>query len=60
LDLIAQFFNVFNRASATAINPFFGTSAVALPGFGRPIQDIAPGKSSSPQTSSTRKRPAGR
>ena len=42
LDLIAQFFNVFNRASATAINPFFGTGAVALPSFGQPIQDIGP------------------
>jgi outer membrane receptor for ferrienterochelin and colicin len=42
LDLIAQFFNIFNHPSATAINPFFGTGVVALPGFGRPIQDISP------------------
>jgi hypothetical protein len=42
LDLIAQFFNLFNHVSATAINPFFGTGAVALPGFGQPIQGVIP------------------
>jgi hypothetical protein len=42
VDLIAQFFNLFNRASATAINPFFGTGAAALAGFGQPIQSISP------------------
>jgi carboxypeptidase family protein/TonB-dependent receptor-like protein len=40
LDLIAQFFNLFDHVSATAINPFFGTGAVALPGFGQPIQGV--------------------
>ena len=33
LDLIAQFFNLFNHTSATAINPFFGTGALPLPGY---------------------------
>ena len=42
LDLIAQFFNLFNHVSATAINPFFGAGAVALPGFGQPIQGVTP------------------
>jgi hypothetical protein len=42
LDLITQFFNLFNHASATAINPFFGTGTVPLAGYGRPIQDFSP------------------
>jgi Carboxypeptidase regulatory-like domain/TonB dependent receptor/TonB-dependent Receptor Plug Domain len=42
LDLIAQFFNLFNHVSATALNPFFGPGAVALPGFGQPIQGVSP------------------
>jgi len=42
VDLVAQFFNLFNHVSATAINPFFGTGAVPLPGFGQPIQEIGP------------------
>jgi len=42
LDLITQFFNLFNHTSATAINPFFGTGAVPLPGYGQPIQDFSP------------------
>ena len=42
VDLAAQFFNLFNHVSASAINPFFGTSAVPLAGFGRPIQGVSP------------------
>jgi hypothetical protein len=42
LDLITQFFNLFNHTSATAINPFFGTGAVPLPRYGQPIQDFSP------------------
>ena len=42
LDVIAQFFNLFNHVSASAINPFFGTGAVPLAGFGRPIQGVSP------------------
>jgi outer membrane receptor protein involved in Fe transport len=42
LDLITQFFNLFNRTSAAAINPFFGTGAVPLRGYGQPIQDFSP------------------
>jgi outer membrane receptor protein involved in Fe transport len=41
VDLIAQFFNLFNRVNASAINPFFGTGAVPLAGFGRPIQGVS-------------------
>src|ERR1700681_2795915 len=42
VDLAAQFFNLFNHVSASAINPFFGTSAVPLVRFGRPIQGVSP------------------
>jgi outer membrane receptor for ferrienterochelin and colicin len=42
LDLITQFFNLFNHTSAAAINPFFGTGTVPLPGYGQPIQDFSP------------------
>ena len=42
LDVIAQFFNLFNHVSASAINPFFGTGSVPLAGFGRPIQGVIP------------------
>jgi hypothetical protein len=41
VDLIAQFFNLFNRVNASAINPFLGTGAVPLAGFGRPIQGVS-------------------
>jgi outer membrane receptor for ferrienterochelin and colicin len=42
MDLAAQFFNLFNHVSASAINPFYGTNAVPLAGFGRPIQGVSP------------------
>jgi hypothetical protein len=42
LDLITQFFNLFNHTSATAINAFFGTGTVPLRGFGQPIQNFSP------------------
>jgi hypothetical protein len=42
LDLIAQFFNLFNHDAATAINPFFGTGVVAIPTFRQPIQTVIP------------------
>ena len=42
VDLVAQFFNLFNHVSATAINPFFGSGTLPLAGFGRPIQGINP------------------
>ncbi len=41
LDLVAEFFNLFNHVNASAINPFFGTSTVPLAGFGRPIQGVS-------------------
>ena len=42
LDLITQVFNLFNHPSAAAINPFFGSGAVPLPGYGHSIQDFGP------------------
>jgi len=42
VDLAAQFFNLFNHVSASAINPFFGMGAVPLAGYGRPIQGVSP------------------
>ncbi len=42
MDVIAQFFNLFNHVSASAINPFFGTGAIPVAGFGRPIQGVIP------------------
>jgi len=42
LDVIAQFFNLLNHVSASAINPFFGAGSVPLAGFGRPIQGVIP------------------
>jgi outer membrane receptor for ferrienterochelin and colicin len=42
LDMITQVFNLFNHTSAAAINPFFGSGAVPLSGYGRPVQDFSP------------------
>lgn len=38
LDLVAEFFNLFNHPNAAAINPYFGTGFTSLAGFGQPIQ----------------------
>ena len=38
LDLVAEFFNLFNRTNIAQINPVFGSSLSPLPGFGRPIE----------------------
>jgi hypothetical protein len=37
LDLVAEAFNLFNRANVAQINPFFGAGAVSQPGFLQPI-----------------------
>src|SRR3989475_3208969 len=41
VDVIAQFFNLFNHVSASAINASFGTGSVPLAGFGQPIQGVS-------------------
>jgi hypothetical protein len=38
LDLVTEFFNLFNRANVAQINPVFGPNLTPMPGFGRPIE----------------------
>jgi hypothetical protein len=40
LDVVADFFNLFNRANVSQINPVFGSNLTAMPGFGQPIEGI--------------------
>ena len=40
LDLVAEAFNLFNRANVAQINPVFGVGAAAQPGFLQPITGI--------------------
>jgi hypothetical protein len=36
-DLVAEFFNLFNSANGTEINPVFGSGLMPIPGFKQPI-----------------------
>jgi hypothetical protein len=38
LDLVAEFFNLFNRANVSQINPVFGSGPTPIPGFAKPVQ----------------------
>ncbi|HKV27054.1 MAG TPA: TonB-dependent receptor [Candidatus Acidoferrales bacterium] len=38
LDLVAEAFNLFNHPNVAEINPYFGSGASSLPGFGAPIE----------------------
>ena len=38
LDLVAEFFNLFNRANVAQVNPVFGPNLTPIPGFGRAIE----------------------
>ena len=38
LDLVAEFFNLFNRSNIAQINPVFGQDVTPISGFGRPIE----------------------
>ena len=38
LDVVAEFFNLFNRPNVAQINPVFGSNLTPLPGFGKPIE----------------------
>ena len=42
LDLVVEFFNLFNRPSVMSINPVYGSGAVPLSTFGAPIAFAAP------------------
>jgi len=37
LDVVAEFFNVFNSANVSQINPVFGSDLTPMPGFRQPI-----------------------
>lgn len=37
LDVVTEFFNLFNSENANLINPLFSSGLTPIPGFGRPI-----------------------
>ena len=37
LDVVAEFFNLFNRSNVSEINPVFGSGVTPIPGFRQPI-----------------------
>lgn len=41
LDLVAESFNLLNRANVAAVNPVFGTDLTPQAGFGQPILGLA-------------------
>ena len=40
LDVVAEFFNLFNRTNVSQINPVFASGLTPIPGFGRSIAGI--------------------
>lgn len=40
LDMVAEFFNLFNRSNVAQINPVFGSNLTPIPGFGQPIEGM--------------------
>ena len=40
LDVVAEFFNLFNHANVSQINPVFGSNQTPIPGFGQPIEGV--------------------
>jgi len=40
LDVVAEFFNLFNSANVSQINPVFGSGLTPMPGFKQPIAGI--------------------
>jgi hypothetical protein len=40
LDVVAEAFNLFNRANVAQINPVFGPGPTALPGFLQPLTAV--------------------
>ena len=40
LDLVAEFFNIFNRANVAQINPVFGSNLAPMHGFGQPTEGV--------------------
>ncbi len=37
LDVVAEFFNLFNRTNVSQINPVFGSGSAPIPGFTQPV-----------------------
>jgi len=35
--VVAEFFNLFNHANVSRVNPVFGANLTPIPGFGQPI-----------------------
>src|SRR5216683_1044376 len=42
LDVVAEFFNLFNSANVSQINPVFGSGLTPIRGFGQPIAGTGP------------------
>jgi hypothetical protein len=40
LDVVAEFFNLFNHPNVSQINPVFGSNLTPIPGFGQPIGGV--------------------
>jgi TonB dependent receptor len=40
LDVVAESFNLFNRANVTQINPVFGSTLIPIAGFGQPTEGL--------------------
>ena len=40
LDVVAESFNLLNRANAVQINPVFGSTLAPMPGFGQAIEGL--------------------
>jgi hypothetical protein len=38
LDVVAEFFNLFNHPNVSAINPVFGSSLAPTASFGQPLE----------------------
>jgi Carboxypeptidase regulatory-like domain/TonB dependent receptor/TonB-dependent Receptor Plug Domain len=41
LDVVADFFNLFNHANVLQVNPVFGSGAAPISGYGAPIEGLA-------------------
>jgi len=42
LDVVAESFNLLNRANVAAINPIFGPNLAPIAGFGQPTEGVGP------------------
>lgn len=47
LDAVAEFFNLFNSANVSQINPIFVSNLTPIPGLDNPLPGPVPDKSSS-------------